>query len=73
MTILFTANGAMALHVVRPDPLTPAPRRSARRTYWELIDRSDAALLDFGTETLEHDIDHARALLADTRRSTGTS
>ena len=64
MTILFTptrsdgaprGSGANA-------PTPPPP--IAGQTYWDLIDRSDAALLDFSTETLEHDIDHARALLA---------
>ncbi|MET0324873.1 MAG: hypothetical protein ABW219_06585 [Ilumatobacteraceae bacterium] len=62
MTILFTANGAMALHEHRAgtaDTTTPV----AGQTFWDLIDRSDAALLDFSTDTLEHDIEHARALL----------
>jgi hypothetical protein len=32
--------------------------------YWALIDRSDDALLDFDSEGLELDTEHARALLA---------
>jgi hypothetical protein len=63
MTILFTANGAMALDAGRARPADTSSPPVGARTYWELIDRSDAALLDFDTATLEHDIDHARALL----------
>ena len=47
-------------HARPPDAATEP---SAGHTYWTLIDRSDDSLLDFDTEALDHDIDHARALL----------
>jgi hypothetical protein len=46
---------------VRPPDTTTC---NSSTGYWALIDRSDDALLDFDTEGLELDIDHARALLA---------
>jgi hypothetical protein len=45
-------------------PLDTTTRQTSGPVYWALIDRSDDALLDFDTEAMELDIDHARALLA---------
>jgi hypothetical protein len=42
----------------------PPDATTTQSSYWALIDRSDDALLDFDTDGLEHDIDGARALLA---------
>jgi hypothetical protein len=64
MTILVTTNESTlnGEHRARPPEIAAAP--PCGQSYWALIDRSDDALLDFDTETLEHDdIDHARALL----------
>ena len=63
MTLLLTTNEATDPHedLARPPDTTPEP--SSGQTYWALIDRSDDSLLEFDTEALEHDIDHARALL----------
>jgi len=60
MTMMLTANEA-ASRAESPD----ATRPCSGQTYWALVDRSDEALLDFSTETLEHDLDHARKLLAE--------
>ena len=64
MTMLLTANEAMGVREIRPRPPGGPDKPGPGQTYWDLIDRSDEALLDFDTETLEHDIGHARALLA---------
>lgn len=64
MTILVTTNESThnGERRARPPEVTAGP--VCGQSYWALIDRSDDALLDFDTETLEHDdIDHARALL----------
>jgi hypothetical protein len=64
MTILVTTNEATHVDERRARPPEIAAAPVCGQTYWALIDRSDNALLDFDTETLEHDdIDHARTLL----------
>ena len=65
MTTLWTTNGATQVGERRAQPPDIVAMPVCGQTYWALIDRSDDALLDFDTATLEHDdIDHARALLA---------
>jgi len=65
MTILLTTeNEATHPRESRARPPDTATMRSSGPPYWALIDRSDDALLDFNTEAMELDIDHARALLA---------
>ena len=65
MAILMMTNGATQVGERRANPPDIAAMPVCGQTYWALIDRSDYVLLDFDTETLEHDdIDHARGLLA---------
>jgi hypothetical protein len=63
MTLLLTTIEASDPREDRARPSDTTTEPSSGQTYWALIDRSDDSLLEFDTEALEHDIDHARALL----------
>jgi hypothetical protein len=65
MSILsMTGNEATDTRQTLAPPPDTAATRSCGPVFWALIDRSDEALLDFGTEATEFDLDRARALLA---------
>ena len=64
MATSLAANVAAAVEKRQAGAADLASERSRPQTYWDLVDRSDEALLCFDPSALEHDeIEHARALL----------
>jgi hypothetical protein len=64
MATSLAANAAAAVENRQAGPPDLTSERSSPLTFWDLIDRSDDALLHFDPTALEHDdIEHARALL----------
>jgi hypothetical protein len=64
MATSLATNAAAAVEQRRDPPPDFTVEQPGPQTYWDLVDRSEDALLHFDLEELEHDdIEHARALL----------